>query len=103
MTSGRLYRANLTQTRLVYQFNTRSFLRAMVQRLDVRRDLALYLDKPDSAKDEKLFTQLMFSYKINPQTVFFLGYSDTRQSEDRVDNLQTNRTVFAKVGYAWLM
>jgi hypothetical protein len=103
VTGGRLYRANLSNARLIYQFNTRSFLRAIVQRLDVRHNLDLYLDPPDSAKQLSLFTQLMFSYKINPQTVFFLGYSDTRASDDRIDNLQTNRTVFAKVGYAWLL
>ena len=28
--------------------------------------------------DAELFTQLLFSYKLNPQTVLFLGYSDNR-------------------------
>ena len=75
----------------------------MVQRLDVRHNLALYLELPDTAKERSFFTQLMFSYKLNPQTVFFLGYSDTREGDDRIDNKQTNRTIFAKLGYAWLM
>ncbi len=100
---GRLYRANLTQARLVYQFNTRSFVRAIVQRLDVRRNLDLYVELPDSARTQSVFSQLMFSYKLNPQTVFFLGYSDTREGDDQIDRIQTNRTVFAKLGYAWLM
>lgn len=99
----RLYRANLTQARLVYQFNTRSFVRAIVQRLDVRYTASLYLDPPDSVRNRTLFSQLMFSYKLNPQTVFFLGYSDTEEGDDRIDRKQTNRTIFAKLGYAWLL
>jgi len=100
---GRLYRANLLQAKTVYQLNTRSFVRLIVQYLDLRRNLDLYVDPPDGAKEREVFSQLMFSYKINPQTVFFLGYSDSRGEEDRIPMLLKSRTVFAKIGYAWLM
>jgi hypothetical protein len=43
------------------------------------------------------------AYKINPQTVFFVGYSDTRPGDERNDLRQQNRTVFVKLGYAWLL
>jgi hypothetical protein len=101
-TRGRLYRANLTDLRLVYQVNLRAFVRAIVQRLDVRRNLALYVDQPTSPF-EQLFTQLLFSYKLNPRTVFFLGYSDTKAGTERIDVTQKDRTVFVKLGYAWLL
>ncbi|HNX50856.1 MAG TPA: hypothetical protein PKL08_11880, partial [Thermoanaerobaculaceae bacterium] len=100
---GRLYRANLLQAKTVYQLNTRSFVRLIVQYLDLRRNLDLYVDPPDGAKEREVYSQLMFSYKINPQTVFFLGYSDSRGEEDRIPMLLKSRTVFAKIGYAWLM
>lgn len=100
---GRLYRANLTQAKAVYQFNTRAFVRLILQHLDLRYNRDLYLDPPDTSKDRSLFSQLMFSYKLNPQTVFFLGYSDSRGETDRIALMLRSRTVFAKVGYAWLL
>ena len=51
----------------------------------------------------ELFTQFLFSYKINPQTVFYVGYSDSSFGDDRVDLRRADRTLFLKVGYAWLL
>ncbi|MCU0293081.1 MAG: carbohydrate binding family 9 domain-containing protein [Thermoanaerobaculaceae bacterium] len=103
VSGGRLYRANLLQMKAVYQLNTRAFVRLIVQYLDLRRNLDLYLDPPDSAVEREVFSQLMFSYKLNPQTVFFLGYSDSRGEEDHIAMMLKSRTVFAKIGYAWLL
>jgi hypothetical protein len=96
-------RANLTQTALRYHFNVRAFLRAILQYRTVDRDLALHdpgvtLD----AEEESFFTQLLFSYKLNPQTVLFAGYSDTRLGAESIDLTQAERTFFLKVGYAFL-
>jgi len=55
------------------------------------------------AETQQLFSQLLLAYKINPQTVFFLGYSDTRLGDQRIDLKQANRTLFVKIGYAWLL
>ena len=98
---GRLYIAALTEVRLVYQLNLRTFVRAIVQYLDLRRNLALYIE-PQTSPSRQLFTQFLFSYKINPQTVFFLGTSDTNAATQTIPGTTVNRTVFAKVGYAWL-
>ena len=73
--AGELFTANLTEARLVYQFNLRMLVRAIVQRLDLERNPELYLE-PVDAQTESLFTQLLFSYKVNPFTVFFAGYSE---------------------------
>ncbi|HPW54372.1 MAG: carbohydrate binding family 9 domain-containing protein [Thermoanaerobaculaceae bacterium] len=100
---GRLYRANLTQAKAVYQFNTRAFLRLILQHLDLRYNRKLQINQSPSPKDRTLFSQLMFSYKLNPQTVFFLGYSDNRGDTDRIALMLRSRTVFAKLGYAWLL
>ena len=48
-------------------------------------------------------SQVLFSYKINPQTVFFLGYSDSHWGNQDIDLTQSGRTVFAKIGYAWVL
>ena len=74
---------------------------------DIDRNLDEYDDPvdPDDAVDANtrdMGRQLLFSYKINPQTVFFLGYSDNHYDDDDLNTLeQTDRTLFMKIGYAW--
>lgn len=45
----------------------------------------------------------MLLYKLNPQTVFFLGYSDNHEGDQDTDLTQSGRTLFAKIGYAWVL
>ena len=99
--SGTLYTANLTQLSTVYQFNVRTFLRAILQHTDIERTPALYLSPIDKST-ETLFSQLLFSYKLNPQTVLFVGYSDDSLGDERIDLTRADRTLFLKVGYAWV-
>ena len=109
---GRLFRANLAQARLAWQFNVRAMARAIVQYTDIRRRLSLYTGVcgPSSPPpcvlppevEKTLFTQLLFSYKVDPQTAIYLGYSDDRLGEEDVPLRQSDRTVFFKIGYAWL-
>ena len=99
---GELFEANLTELRTVYNFNTRTFVRAIFQYLDLQQDPALFTF-PVDPEVEDLFTQLLFSYKVNSQTVLFLGYTDARLGLADVSLTQTERTFFAKVGYAWTL
>ncbi|MBP7586743.1 MAG: carbohydrate binding family 9 domain-containing protein [Thermoanaerobaculia bacterium] len=98
---GWLFTAQLTELRLVWQFNLRSFARVILQHRDLARDADLY-STPVDETSRRLFSQLLYSYRINPQTVFYLGYSDTELETDRFDTLPTDRTLFVKLGYAWL-
>ncbi len=99
---GRLYQANLTQLRAVYHLNLRTFVRAILQYTDISRDPGLYI-YPIESRSRRLFSQYLFSYKVNPQTVLFLGYSDNWQGARGIDLGQQNRTFFVKVGYAWIL
>jgi hypothetical protein len=99
---GRLYTAGISQLRFVYQFNRRAFLRAILQHGDYDRNESLYSDEVDS-RSRGLFSQLLFSYTVNPQTVLYLGYSDRYAGDQDIDLRQTARTFFAKVGYAWVL
>ncbi len=107
---GKLFEANLTELRLAFQWNVRSFFRAIVQYADVERDIDLYpacVQDPDDCGLEPeyrdLFTQLLFSYKINPQTALFVGYTESQFDVEELDSLTgTDRTLFFKVGYAWV-
>ncbi|MFC1693501.1 DUF5916 domain-containing protein [Candidatus Latescibacterota bacterium] len=107
---GRLYDANVSNFGGVYQFNRRTFLRINLQYVDYDRTIENYLYDVD-ANTTTMFSQILFSYKINPQTVFFLGYSDNYRNRNYLDErgefddslTQTNRTLFTKIGYAWLL
>ncbi len=122
---GRLFLAALSQMRLAFQMNRRTFVRAIVQYQDVERDISLY---PACVADpagcglrpasQNLFTQLLFSYKVNPQTAVFVGYTDSRSGlerfvddpaapagpalRDEIDLTRTDQTFFFKIGYAFV-
>ncbi len=100
---GDLFVAELTQLRATYQFNIRAFIRlvSIFERID--REVANYRF-PIASVEQGLANQLLFSYKLNPQTVFFLGYSDRYLSDgvEVPDLTQQSRTLFFKIGYAWL-
>ena len=108
---GKLFSARVTQLRAVYQFNIRMFVRTILQYTDITRDPDLYQHSDPSRKFKRLFPQLLFSYKVNPQTVFFAGYSGTRLGGEfrdandlpiDVGMTEADRTFFVKLGYAWL-
>jgi hypothetical protein len=109
---GRLFAADVTQLRAVYNIDLRTFVRAILQYTDIARDPVLYRHQTVSPSTQRLFPQLLFSYTINPQTVFFAGYSGTTfggtmndpitgESAD-VGLTEADRTFFIKIGYAWL-
>lgn len=101
--SERYLKANLTRATLRYHLNVRAFFRAVLQYRDVERDLTLYNPGIQIAPREKeLSSQLLFSYKLNPQTVLLLGYSDFSEGDQTIDLTQSNRAFFLKLGYAWL-
>lgn len=98
---GRLFTAKLTELKSTYQFDTRSFLRFIVQYSDNRRDTSLYV-RPTQSRSKQLVTQLLYSYKLSPQTLFYVGYSDEGFQNDSLDAIETSsRAVFAKFSYSW--
>jgi len=98
---GRLFVANVPQLRAIWQFNTRTFVRAIVQYTDIERNQDLYEDEVDELSRD-FFTQLLFSYKLNPRTVVFVGYSESGMETQDFSMTTTNRTLFVKLGYAWV-
>jgi hypothetical protein len=100
--SQRLYTANASALTTAYQFNPHVLLRAIVQWVDYEYTTDLYSDGREPVY-ERLFTQLLFSYKLNPQTVLFVGYSDSSLGGEGYELTRADRTVFLKVGYAWTL
>jgi len=97
--AGRLYTANLTQATAVYQLSLRLFVRLVSQYTRIDRRPENYTFEVE-AEDEQLFDQVLVSYKLNPQTVAFIGYSDTHLGNGDFPLTQRDRTIFMKVGYA---
>ena len=102
-----IYTANLSQAKLVWNFSVRSFVRAILQYQDLEQNPAMSAAAVDT-DTRGLFTQFLFSYKLNPRTVLFLGYSDNALGgvfdsglgPGRIGLTRTDRTFFLKIGYA---
>ena len=99
---GTLYTANVDGLWATYQFTKRVSLRTVLQYVDYEYDADLYTDGrgPES---QHLASQVLFSYKINPQTVLYLGYSDNHVGDEIIDLTQSDRTFFAKIGHALVL
>ena len=98
---GRLFTANLTDVQATYQFSSRSFLRYTMQYTDRDNDPSLYTN-PIQSRSKTLASQILYSYRLNAASRFFIGYSDAGFQNDVYDSIETTkRTVFAKLSYAW--
>ena len=95
----RLYTALVDQATLIYHVNTKLFVRGLFQYYDYDYNTANYLVTV-SARSRKLFSQILFSYKLNPRTVCFVGYTDNYLGTPEFALTRKDRTLFAKVGYA---
>lgn len=96
-----LFTANLTDLRATYQFDVRSFIRLTIQYADRERNIDNYVRAVDK-RSRDLGSQLLYSYKVNAATRFFIGYSDNGFQNDIYNSIEyTNRTFFAKFSYAW--
>jgi hypothetical protein len=99
--SGRLFTARAERLRATWAFNSRSFVRLVGQYVETRRDTSFYLS-PRAPKDASLSGSGLFAYKINWQTVLYVGYGDERSFADVTDRLEpSSRQWFTKVSYAW--
>jgi hypothetical protein len=97
----RIFTASVADLRVTWQFNLQSYLRLTLQNEDIDRNPQEYLDDVDS-HERQVGHELLYSYKLNPRTVFYLGYSDQFIADDSLDHLtETDENWFMKVGYAW--
>jgi hypothetical protein len=97
---GRLFTATIGRVRAVYFFSARAFLRVIGQYVRTKRDPALYRVAVDE-RDGSFLGSALFSYKLNWQTVLFLGYGDERVLTAQNDLVRSSRQVFLKVSYAF--
>ncbi len=95
-----VFMANQTDIRLSWQFDIRQRLRMAAIYTRLNRNPAMYAEAV-TEKSRSLSTQLIYSYKINPKTLVYLGYADGAQATEMDNFTRTERTLFAKFSYAW--
>jgi len=98
---SRLFTARVDSLRATYSFTPRMFVRVTGQYEVTRRSPELYL-MPVAAKDASFNGSALFGYKVDWQSVVFVGYGDNRAFVETTRNLDvTGRQVFVKLSHAF--
>ena len=94
-----LFIARVSRVRGTYTFTSKMFVRGTVQYVSTDRDPSLYVFST-TAKSGTLSGQVLLSYKLNWQSVMFIGYGDDRMlsTHDRFEKV--DRRFFVKLSYA---
>ena len=96
-----VYTAKLIDARLTYQIDDKQFVRVILSVSDIQRNQNNYRDVVDAEYEDRGL-QLLYSYKVNPLTKFFIGYSDAAYRNDNVKKVTANeQSLFMKFSYAW--
>ncbi|HXU33248.1 MAG TPA: DUF5916 domain-containing protein, partial [Thermoanaerobaculia bacterium] len=100
--SGRFLSAELGRLRANYNFNSRIFLRLIGEEIRTTVDLARK-PVPEEGEDRRQVRtgSALLGYKLNWQTVIFLGIGDARSLDDQGDLTPVARQAFFKVSYAF--
>lgn len=101
----RLFTQRVSRLKTTYTFTSRMFVRVIGQYVATTRDPALYLSAVD-ARSGDFGGSALFAYKINWQSVLFVGYTDDRElSEQQAPQIQRlaplDRQFFVKWSYAF--
>lgn len=97
---GRLFRAQTARLKATYTFTARALLRLIGQWVETDRDPSLYRFDVER-KDGGFDGSALFAYKLNWQTVLFVGYGDNRALAGNGDLAATGRQFFLKISYAF--
>ena len=96
----RLFLARISRVRATYMFTSKSFVRVIGQYVSTTRDPALSLI-PGSDRSGDFSGSVLFAYKINWQSVLFLGHGDNRELSERRALEPAEQQFFVKVPYAF--
>src|SRR5262245_24206558 len=95
----RLLTARVSRVKSTYTFTARMFVRGIVQYVSTDRDTRLFTSAV-SPSDGNLTASVLFAYKLNWQSVMFVGYGDQRALSDQDRLAQIGRQFFVKLSYA---
>jgi hypothetical protein len=89
----RAYTAQVERVKTIYSFSAKSLVRLIGQYTDN--------EFPGNVHDGGFSGSVLYSYKVNWQTVLFVGYGDDRLLNDNDHLVRTGRSFFLKVSYAY--
>jgi uncharacterized protein DUF5916 len=95
----RLFIARVSRVRGTYTFTSRLFVRAIAQYESTNRDPRLYTLETQ-ARSGTLSGQALLAYKLNWQSVMFIGYGDDRELSEGERLEPLDRQFFVKLSYA---
>jgi len=102
VSGGELFNLTIDDLRFVYQFDGKSFIRLTSQYFIQESDPSLF-NFAIEEKEESLNLELLYSYKLNTQTVFFAGYNSGRARPNAILKLkEQEKTAFLKFTYSWI-
>ncbi len=97
---GELFKVQLDDLRVVYWHTAELFVRLTAQYSKIDRNPALYVE-PVEVQTSDLGAQLLFGYRVNPQTLVYFGLDKAFTSPDAKTSLhQLESGWFAKFSYA---
>jgi len=98
--SGRLVTADVARVKLTWNFDARSWIRVIGQETSSKRRPELWTF-PVKARDRDFAGSAVFAYKLNWQTVLYVGYADSRTLDSAGQLEPAERQAFFKVSYAF--
>jgi hypothetical protein len=97
---ARLFTARVSRVRATYTFTSQLFVRVIGQYVATDRDPALYRSAV-SARSGEFSGSALLAYKLNWQSVLFIGYGDDRELTEANRLERADRQVFVKLSYAF--
>ena len=95
-----LFTQRVSRVKGIYTFTARTFVRVIAQYVATQRDPSLYLSSV-SDRSGTFGGSALFAYKLNWQSVAFVGYGDDRELSDLNRLEQRDRQFFVKFSYAF--
>lgn len=89
----RLFDAKIDWLKMTYTFSPRSLVRLVGQQREITRR--------DTPRNRSLSLSGLYSWKLNFQTVFFVGYGDSSITSNSGALVPETRSVFMKMAYAF--
>jgi hypothetical protein len=95
-----LLTARVSRLKATYTFTSRMFVRGIGQYVSTDRDPSLYTS-PVAPRSADFSGSALFAYKLNWQSVIFVGYGDDRELSDLNRLEKLDREFFVKFSYAF--
>ena len=96
----RLFVSRVLRMRATYNFTSSFFARVIAQQSTTTRNPSLYADMVDPRSSD-FSGSVLVAYKINWQSVLFVGYGDDRSLDDEARLKPASRQFFIKLSYAF--